>query len=348
MSGEIVLALDAMGGDRGPSMVIRGANLARIRYPNLRFLLFGDENKLALLMKKFRKLRMASTIRHSEQVVDPNDKPSVVLRQRKESSMCRAIDAVRDGEAAGIVSAGNTGALLALAMFVLKRLPGITRPAMASVFPTSRSESVILDLGANVECTADNLFQFAVMGEVFARTVLGVSKPTIGLLNVGQEEVKGHDVIKNAAAKIRESVLPIEFSGFVEGDDIAAGTVDVIVTDGFTGNVALKTAEGTARLYTEFLRGAFRRSLFSRLGYLLARPALNAFRERVDPRRYNGAMLLGLNGVVVKSHGGTDHKGFASAVGVAVDMISQGCNAKIIEELSRFHADQPSQAKSVA
>ena len=218
-----------------------------------------------------------------------------------------AIDAVRDGEAAGVVSAGNTGALMAMAKFVLKTLPGIDRPAIASFFPTLRGESVMLDLGANVECDADNLVQFAVMGEVFARTVLGLTQPTIGLLNVGSEEHEGPRGGARAAARSCATTnLPMQFHGFVEGDDIAAGTVDVVVTDGFTGNVALKTAEGTAELYSEFLRGAFKSSLLAQLGYLLARPALDRVRERIDPRRYNGAILLGLNGIVVKSHGGTD------------------------------------------
>lgn len=348
MSGEIVLALDAMGGDQAPGVVIRGANVARLRHPELRFLLFGNEQRLKPLLEKFRKLSLACTIRHTEEVVEAGDKPSVALRQRKTSSMSLAIRAVHDGEAAGVVSAGNTGALMAIAKVVLKTLPGITRPAMAAVFPTLRGESVLLDLGANIDCTADNLFQFAVMGEVFARSVLLVPKPTVALLNVGEEELKGNEVIKSAAAKIRESGMPIDFVGFVEGDDIAIGTVDVVVADGFVGNVALKTAEGTARLYTEFLRAAFRRSIFSRLGYLLARPALHAFRDRVDPRRYNGAMLLGLNGVVVKSHGGTDHRGFAAAVGMAAEMISQGVNARIIDELHRLHADHAPEPASVA
>jgi glycerol-3-phosphate acyltransferase PlsX len=235
-----------------------------------------------------------------------------------------------------VVSAGNTGALMALAKFALKTLPGIGRPAMGSIVPTVRGESVMLDLGANIDCDSTTLAQFAVMGEVFARNVLGVREPTVGLLNIGTEELKGSETIRTAAATLRDSGLPIKFHGFVEADDIAAGTVDVIATDGFAGNIALKSAEGTARLYTEYLKSAFRRSLFSRLGYLLARPALRLLRERVDPRAYNGAMFLGVNGVVVKSHGGTDHKGFANAIGVAFDMVSQGINPKIIDELSRL------------
>lgn len=249
-----------------------------------------------------------------------------------------AIEAVRDGEAMGAVSAGNTAALMALAKIVLKALPGIHRPAIASIFPTRRGETVVLDLGANVECTAENLVQFAVMGEVFARTVLGVLKPTVGILNVGSEETKGNETVQAAAKQLQDSRLPIEFHGFIEGNDITAGTVDVVVTDGFTGNVALKTAEGTARLFSEFLRISFNQSILSRLGYLLARGALSKMRDRVDPRRYNGGMFLGLNGIAVKSHGGTDRLGFANAIGFAFDMATQGFNDKLVAELNAWHA----------
>jgi glycerol-3-phosphate acyltransferase PlsX len=249
-----------------------------------------------------------------------------------------AIDSVRAGEADGVVSAGNTGALMAMAKFVLKTLATIDRPAIASFFPTLRGESVMLDLGANVDCTADNLVQFAVMGDAFARTVLGVSQPTIGILNVGSEDLKGHDEVRAAAAALRAGPLAPQFHGFVEGNDITAGTTDVVVTDGFTGNVALKTAEGTARLYSEFLRGAFRSSLAAKIGYLFARNALGKVRERLDPRRYNGAMFLGLNGVVVKSHGGTDALGFANAICVAADMIANGINDRIRDDLGKVVA----------
>ncbi|MGH6959775.1 MAG: phosphate acyltransferase PlsX, partial [Dongiaceae bacterium] len=266
------------------------------------------------------------------------DKPSVALRSGRGSSMRLACDAVRDGEAAGVVSAGNTGALMAIAKFVLKTLPGIDRPAIASYFPTIRGESVMLDLGANVECDANNLVQFAVMGNVFARTVLGVLEPTIGLLNVGSEELKGHEAVREANALLRNTPLPGRFHGFVEGDDIAKGTVDVFVTDGFTGNITIKTIEGTAKLYSEFLRHTLKTSMLSRLGYLLARPALNGLRVRLDPRRYNGAIFLGLNGIAVKSHGGTDALGFANAIGVAVDMVVHGAIDKIKEDFGRLTA----------
>jgi glycerol-3-phosphate acyltransferase PlsX len=243
---------------------------------------------------------------------------------------------VQSGEAAGVVSAGNTGALLAVAMLMLRTLPGIHRPAIAGFFPTLRSESVMLDLGANVECDADNLVQFAIMGNVFARTVLGVLHPTVGILNVGSEELKGHEAVREASAMLRNTAMPGEFHGFVEGDDIAKGTVDVVVTDGFTGNIALKTIEGTAKLYTGFLRESFRTSIMARVGYLLARPAINSLRTRVDPRRYNGAIFLGLNGIAVKSHGGTDAVGFANAIGVAIDMVVHGAIEKIKEDFARL------------
>ncbi|MSO74072.1 MAG: phosphate acyltransferase PlsX [Alphaproteobacteria bacterium] len=335
MTKEIVLALDAMGGDQAPTMVVRGANIARVRHPNVRFLLFGDEQALKPLLRRYAKLAHVAEIRHTTDVIGANDKPALAIRKGRQSSMRLAIDAVDAGEAHGVVSAGNTGALMVLARLVLKTLPGIDRPAMGSIFPTQRGESVILDLGANLECSAAELVQFAVMGEVFARTVLGVTRPSVGLLNVGSEELKGGETLRQAAATLRESGLPLNFQGFIEGDDIAAGTVDVVVTDGFTGNVALKTAEGTARLYTEFLKAAFKRSILARIAYLLAQPALRKLRERVDPRAHNGAMFLGLNGVTVKSHGGTDHKGFANALDVAIDMLSQGVNPKIIEELAK-------------
>jgi glycerol-3-phosphate acyltransferase PlsX len=342
VTGSLSIALDAMGGDRAPEMVIKGANIARQRFPHVRFIFFGDEQRIKPLLDRYGALGKVSRVHHTDKVVAGDDKPSVALRAGRGSSMRLAIDAVQAGEAAGIVSAGNTGALMAMSKFVLKTLPGIDRPAIASFFPTLRGESVMLDLGANLSCDAENLVQFAVMGNVFARTVLGILRPTVGLLNVGSEEVKGHEAVREAAATLRETSLPGDFHGFVEGDDIARGTVDVIVTDGFTGNVALKTLEGTAKLYAEFLKRSFKSSLVARVGYLLARPALNALRVRTDPRRYNGAIFLGLNGVAVKSHGGTDALGFANAIGVAVDMVTQKSIEKIREDFTRFAAGNPS------
>ena len=336
MTDRVVIALDAMGGDRAPDIVIAGAALALERMPNTHFLLFGDEALLTPLVDEHPSLTDAVTIRHTDEQVRSEDKPSAAIKSKKNSSMRLAIDAVRDGEASCVVSAGNTGALMAIAKFVLKTLPGIDRPAIAGYFPTLTGEGVMLDLGANVECKADNLAQFAVMGEVFSRTVLGVEQPMIGLLNIGVEALKGNEEVKGAAAILRESDLPIDFKGFVEGDDITSGKVDVIVTDGFTGNVALKTAEGTLHLYSTMMKQAFGSSIFSKVGFLLARRAINRMRMRMDPRRYNGAMLLGLNGIVVKSHGGTDEVGFASAIGVASDMVVHGFQSKIKDDFERL------------
>lgn len=338
MSAPLVLALDAMGGDAAPKMVLKGVKIARKRYPNVHFLLFGDEARLAPLLKK--KLRKVCTIRHAPDVVTGDAKPSAALRQGRKSSMWLAIQAVKNGEAAGIVSAGNTGALMAMAKLSLRTLPGIDRPAIATLLPTIAGESVMLDLGANAECGANHLVQFAVMGGVFARTLLGLAKPSVGLLNIGSEDLKGTDALRHAAAALRdERLASMNYYGFVEGDDIGKGTVDVVVSDGFTGNVALKTAEGTAKLYSQFLKDAFKSSFVAKIGYVLAKRALDRVRKRTDPRRYNGAMFLGLNGICVKSHGGTDATGFANAIGVAVNLVSDDLNSKIKTECSRLTAD---------
>lgn len=348
MTSPLIIALDAMGGDHAPDVVVAGADLARKRCPQVAYLFFGDERRIAPLLAKRRALQAISSIHHTGEAIGNDTKPSVALRTGRQSSMRLAIDAVAEGRAQCVVSAGNTGALMAMAKFVLKTLPGIDRPAIASFFPTEVGESVMLDLGANIECDPENLVQFAVMGAVFARTVLGLMEPTIGLLNVGSEEQKGHDEIRAAAAQLREMVLPGRFHGFIEGNDIPKGTVDVVVTDGFTGNVALKTAEGTARLYTEFLRRTFKSSVLARLGYLLARPAFRKLRKRTDPRRYNGAMFLGLRGVCVKSHGGTDAVGFANAICVAVDLVQHGFNERIKEELGRLNGPRFPDTKAAA
>lgn len=343
MTARLTLSLDAMGGDNAPEMVIRGAELALERFPDLHFLIFGREEQIAPLIVPGSILAKASEIRNAPDVVGSDAKPSVALRGGRSSSMRLAIDAVRSGDASGVVSAGNTGALMAMAKFVLHTVPGIDRPAIASFFPTQRGESVMLDLGANLECDEENLVQFAIMGDVFARAVLGLQRPSIGLLNVGVEGQKGHEHIRRAATLLRESGMPLDFRGFVEGDDIGAGTVDVIVTDGFTGNVALKTAEGTAKLIGLFLRESFKSSLLSRIGYLLSQPAIKRLRSRVDPRRYNGAMFLGLNGIVIKSHGGTDAFGFANAIGVAADLCMQGFIDRIKDEIQNLTLEASTQ-----
>ena len=335
---SVVIALDVMGGDRAPEIVIEGADLALEGNPELRFILFGDEARMGPLLATRPALRQAAELHHTPDAVAGDAKPSVALRHGRNSSMRLAIDAVQAGRAGAAVSAGNTGALMAMAMVVLKTLPGIDRPAIASVLPTKRTPVVFLDLGANAVCDAEQLFQFAVMGEVYARAVLGVAKPRVGLLNIGTEEAKGDSVVRRAAALVRDSGLPIDYVGFVEGTGVTAGTVDVVVTDGFTGNVALKIAEGTASMITHSLRQAFSSSLRGKLAYLIARPALRSLRDRFDPRLYNGAMFLGVNGVVVKSHGGTDSVGFAAAIRAALDLISRGTNERIIEEMGKVAA----------
>ena len=328
-----------MGGDRGPQMVLRGCSIARKRYPETSFILFGNQDELQPLLDKHKTLAKCATIEHVSSVIGNDTKPSVALRTGRDSSLWRAVQAVRDGHAEGMVSAGNTGALMAVAKFVLRTLPQISRPAMASFFPTLRGESVMLDLGANVECDADNLVQFAVMGEAFARTVLGRIDPTVGLLNIGAEELKGHDALRQAAQFLKSTNLPLSFHGFIEGNDIAEGTVDVVVTDGFTGNIALKTAEGTARLVSAFIREAFKSSWVAAIGYLFAKHAMTKMRRRVDPRSYNGAVLLGLNGIVVKSHGGSDPLGFATAIGVGVEMATHGFIDRIRGEFAQLYGE---------
>ncbi len=342
MSDGFALAVDAMGGDHAPDMVVAGMSTAAERHPAARFLLIGDEARLRPLLARSRRAAAACTVRHAAETIPGDMKPTAALRLRG-ASMRVAIDAVAEGEAAGVVSAGNTGALLTLAKIVLKTLPGIDRPAMAAIGPSARGDIVMLDLGANVTCDSRNLVEFAIMGDVFARTVLGLTAPSIGLLNVGSEELKGDERLRDAAQVLRNSHLAPQFHGFVEGHDIAAGTTDVVVTDGFTGNVALKTGEGALRLMGGLLRQVFSSSLSARLAYLLARPGLDRLREWLDPRRYNGAVMLGLNGVVVKSHGGTDAQGFAHAVDVAMDMVIHRFDERIREGLSRI-AGLPSAA----
>ncbi len=336
-----------MGGDQAPDMVLKGIKIARTRHPHAHYLLHGNEAVLGPMVERDKTLAEVCDIRHAEGVVGNDEKPSQALRRGRDSSLWQAIQSVKEGEAAGMVSAGNTGAFMAMAKLSLRTLPGIDRPAIAAMMPTQRGDLVMLDLGANAECDADNLVQFAIMGEVFARTVLGLEKPTIGLLNIGTEDQKGTETLRQTSAILKTSSLPIRFHGFVEGDDIGKGTVDVVVTDGFTGNVALKAIEGTSKLYSAFIRGAFESSIVTRLGYLLVRSAVNKVRARVDPRRYNGAMFLGLNGIAVKSHGGTDPLGFANAVGVAVDLVSHGFNDTIKGEFMKVQRASGLDAKGL-
>jgi len=326
-----------MGGEGAPTMVVEGLDLALESLSGINFIVFGDEAQLKPLVAASSRLEGHITIVHTTDVVQDADKVAQAMRGGRESSMRKAINAVGTGDAAGIVSAGNTGALMAMAKFVLKTLPGIDRPAISTFFPTQRGASVMLDLGANVECGAHNLVQFAVMGEAFARVVLGLERPTIGILNVGSEDQKGGQAVRDAARILQESKdLPADFKGFIEGTDIGLGTVDVIVTDGFTGNVALKTAEGIAHLFGHFLRESLQSSVLSKIGAVLAKPALNRFKVKMDPRRYNGAMFLGLNGICIKSHGSTDAFGFSNAVKVAANLIQSGINEDIKVHFQRI------------
>ncbi len=336
-AGKVVLALDGMGGDKAPDVVVNGADIARERYPGTTFLLFGDPAKLKPLVDKRKGLAHVLEIVPAEDAVLAEDKPSFALRRRRKSSMWLACEAAGQGRADSVVSAGNTGALLAISMFSMRMLEGADRPALASFLPTMRGESVMLDLGANVECDADNLAEFAVMGSVFSQVLMGLDAPRVGLLNVGSEELKGHEEVRQAAAMLRREGAPVSFQGFIEGNDITSGVVDVVVTDGFTGNIALKSIEGTAKLYTGFVRDAFRTSTFAKIGYLFASGAWVKLRKRVDPRRYNGGVFLGLDGVCVKSHGGTDDLGFAYAIGVAVDMVRYEYKSKLVEGLAKLH-----------
>ena len=320
-----MIALDGMGGDNAPDSVIKGAVLALKKLPNgVAFKIYGDETKLKPLINQHNSLQGRMEIIHTEEVVLPEDKPSFALRKRKKSSMKLAIDAVRDGDADAVVSSGNTGALMALSLFTLRTIEGVSRPAICAPVPNPKGASVMLDLGANVECDADNLVQFAVMGSDYARTVLGVKRPTVGLLNIGTEELKGRDEIRLAAEILKNKKdADFEYTGFVEGDDLVNGRVDVIVTDGFTGNIALKTLEGLAKTMARSLKSSIKSSPLAWFGMPFLSWALLSFKRKFDPRRYDGAVLAGLNGVVVKGHGGTDAIGFASAIQVAYQIASQ-------------------------
>ncbi len=326
-----------MGGDFGPDIVVPAAALAFEQLgDHVRFLFYGDRARIDAVMNGFPALRRVSDIHHTDKVIPNDEKPSVALRTGKDSSMRLAIEAVKSGAADSVVSAGNTGALMATAKLLLRCLPGINRPAIASVFPTMKQETVMLDLGANLTCDAEILVQFALMGAVYARVVKGISHPSVGLLNVGTEEMKGPEYVRAAAAILGEVEFPGTFYGFVEGDDIPHGTVDVVVTDGFTGNVALKVAEGVGDLTGAFIKDAFQSSLLARLGGLLAIQALKKAKSRIDPRYYNGGMFLGLNGICVKSHGGMDAYGFSRAIMVAANLVSQGYNRRVAHEIEQL------------
>ncbi|WP_439532911.1 phosphate acyltransferase PlsX [Polymorphobacter sp.] len=340
-----VVALDVMGGDAGLDAVLTAADMASERYPRLRFRLHGPAPRIAEALARMPRLAGRSETVHTDDVVLGTDKPSQALRRSRTSSMGMAIQSVKSGDAHAAVSAGNTGALMALSLFSLRTMAGIDRPALAALLPTLKNDCVVLDLGANTECDAENLVQFSIMGAAFARTVLGLDRPRVGLLNIGEEELKGTEEIKEAAALLRGVAdLPMQFEGFVEGDKIGKGDIDVIVTDGFSGNIALKTAEGTARLVTGLLANAFRSSWLSQLGFLLSRGALRALKAHLDPNAHNGAVFLGLNGIVVKSHGSANIQGIANAIGVAHDLVVDNVGDRISHDLADFTAHRPQAA----
>jgi phosphate acyltransferase len=334
MPQKVRIALDAMGGDVGASVVIPGAAISLERHPDTEFLLYGDSKLIDEQLAKYPALKAASRVVHTDVTVSMHDKPSQALRRgRKRSSMWLAIDAVKRSEAHVAVSAGNTGALMAMARFHLHTMPGIDRPAIAGVWPTARGDSVVLDLGATIGGDAHHLVALAVMGSAMASVLFNRERPTVGLLNIGVEEIKGHEEIREAAELLRASQL--NYIGFVEGDGIGAGAADVIVSEGFSGNIALKSAEGTARQMADFLRNAMASSWQSKIGYLFARSAFKALRDKLDPNKSNGGVLLGLKGVVVKSHGGISAEGFAYAVDVGYEMVRCDLLTKINHMLNR-------------
>jgi len=349
MPNKVRIALDAMGGDHGPPVIVAGAELSLVRHPDTEFILFGDRSKIDPLLAAKPQLAGASRLVHTDVWVKMDDKPSQALRQgRSTSSMWLAIDAVKNGEADVAVSAGNTGALMAMAKINLKTMPGIDRPAIAALWPTLRGESIVLDVGASIGADAEHLIYLAVMGSAMARVLFDLDRPTVGLLNIGAEEAKGLEAIRDAGQILREEQLPhLDYVGFVEGDDIGKGTVDVVVTEGFAGNIALKTAEGTARQLAGYLKAAMSRTWRAKLGYLLARAAFQTLSEKMDPRKANGGVFLGLNGIVIKSHGGTDPEGFAAAIDMSYDMVRYELLPKIGETL-RHHARDAATAAAVS
>ena len=341
----ITVALDVMGGDNGPSVTLAGAEISRRRYPELRFVLHGEEDAVIPELNKYERLKSQSVFHPCETSVAMDDKPSQALRHgRRVSGMWKALESVKSGEADVMVSAGNTGALMAMSRFCLRMMPGIERPALAAVWPNVQGESIVLDVGATIGADAEALVDYALMGSAMSRALFDLERPRVGLLNIGVEEVKGLEEIRSAGSRLREINLPgLDYRGFVEGDDLGKGGVDVVVTEGFTGNIALKSAEGTAKQVGSYLRDAMSRTFMARIGYLFAKQAFNQLREKMDPRKVNGAVFLGLNGVVIKSHGGTDAEGFASAIDVGHNMIRNGLQQKIANDLeeTRFGDVEP-------
>ena len=338
MASPKTIALDAMGGDHGPEVVIPGAALSLERQPALSFILYGNQARIEAALAPHQALRAKSRIVHTDHVIAMEEKPSQALRRGKGSSMWLPLEAVKTGEADAAVSAGNTGALMAIAKLVLRPIKGIERPAIAAIWPTIKSECIVLDVGANIGATADQLADFSLMGAAMARAVFHIERPSVGLLNVGTEEMKGNEDVKAAHALLKSiDALPLEYKGFVEGDQIGVGAVDVLVVEGFAGNIALKTAEGTAKQIGTYLRAAMTSSLLTKIGALLAQGGFRVLKDKMDPRRVNGGTFLGLNGIAVKSHGGTDAFGFASAVDLAYEMADSGLIGRLTADIDSFH-----------
>ena len=335
------IAIDAMGGDKGLVGIVAGVALAHTRWPELHFELVGDESLIAAALAAHATLNAVTTITHAPDVVAGSDNPVQAIRRAKTTSMGLAIAAVKSGRCGAAVSAGNTGALMATAKVALRMLPGIDRPALAALLPSlGATDHVMLDLGANTQCDARNLVQFAVMGAAYARAALGLKLPRVGLLNIGSEEMKGTDTIREAATALRASAhLPLVFAGFIEGDRISHGDVDVVVCDGFSGNIALKTAEGTVRFVTDLLRRAFSSSVRSKFGFLISKPATELMRHHLDPNNHNGAVFLGLNGIIVKSHGGANEIGIANAIGVAAKLVAHDITQRIMQDLANIEME---------
>lgn len=344
----LTIALDAMGGDYAPRSVVLGALDALPSLAGARFVFFGDEAQIAPLLDVHPDLKAVSTIHHTTEKVAGEDKPTAILRNGKDTSMWLAIESVAKKECDCIVSGGNTGALMVLGRKHLKMIPGIDRPAIATPMPTLRGQTIVLDLGANVDCGPEHMVQFALMGAVYAKAVLEIQEPTIGLINVGEEEQKGNDLVRKSVKLLREFPLPGKFVGFIEGNDIGKGSVDVAVTDGFTGNVLLKTAEGTAHFVKGIIKAMAGESLFNKFLLLLAAPVLMKLRKKIDPRFYNGAMFVGLGGICVKSHGSMDHKGFGNAIKVAANLVTHRFNETVAAELHAHHLDNVKETTEAA
>ena len=337
MASPKTIALDAMGGDHGPEVIVPGAALSLERHPALSFIFYGDAERINAALANHATLAKRSRVVHTDIIIAMDEKPSQALRRAKGSSLWLPLEAVKSGEAHAAVSAGNTGAMMAIAKLVLRPMTGIQRPAIAALWPTIKSECIVLDVGANIGATASQLAEFSLMGAAMARAVFHMEKPSVGLLNVGVEDVKGNEEVKAAHAILRSTELPLDYKGFVEGNQIGQGAVDVVVVEGFAGNIALKTAEGTARQIAAYLKGAMTSSLVTKLGAMLAKGGFRVLKEKMDPRRVNGGTFLGLNGIAVKSHGGTDAYGFASAVDLAYEMADSGLIDRLTADIANFH-----------